>query len=71
MVLKINHNKYLLIIWIFITFLMRNFYTSNIQAMNVSKKELRIETFEQLIQNKNIKILVDNDSYAYRILAKV
>jgi hypothetical protein len=65
------HDKYLIIFWVMVTFLIRNFYVSDIQAMFVSRKEMRIETFDQLIEKEDIKILIDFGSYAYRILEKV
>jgi len=44
---------------------------SNIQASLVSKKEVRIETFQQLIERKDIKILVNRESYAYKVIQRV
>jgi hypothetical protein len=44
---------------------------SQFQATLIVKKELRIETFQQLIEKKDIRILMNKNSYAYKIIKRV
>jgi hypothetical protein len=44
---------------------------TDIQASIVAKREDRIETFQQLIERKDVKILVNNETYTLKILKRV
>jgi hypothetical protein len=44
---------------------------SQIQATLIVKNEVRIETFQQLIDKKDKKIFVDKNSYPHRIIERV
>jgi len=46
-------------------------FQNNILSFLVSKKFHRIETFEQLLYENNIKVLVVNNSQEYRLLTDV
>ncbi len=39
--------------------------------MLVCKKEIRIETIEQIIERKDVNVLVSANEYAHRLLMKV
>ncbi len=69
--MKKYHNKYLMTLWIFFSILIYNLFVSQIQATLIVKNEVRIETFQQLINNKDIKIFVDKNSYPHRIIERV
>jgi hypothetical protein len=60
-----------MILWIFFSILIYNLFVSQIQATLIVKNEVRIETFQQLIDNKDIKIFVDKNSYPHRIIERV
>jgi hypothetical protein len=44
---------------------------SQFQATLIVKKELRVETFQQLIEKEDIRILMNKNSYAYKIIKRV
>jgi len=44
---------------------------SDIQSLLVSNKEVRIETIQQLIENKDLMILTKKGGYSQRIFLKV
>jgi len=46
-------------------------FVCDIQALLVSQKEIKIETFDQLIEREDIKIQIVRDSSAYRLVEKV
>jgi hypothetical protein len=48
-----------------------NYFVSDIQAMLVCKKEIRIETIQQIVERKDVKVLVSANGYPHRILMKV
>ncbi len=39
--------------------------------MLVYMKEIRIDTFQQIIEREDLKVLVEENSYQHRILVKV
>ncbi len=61
----------MIIIWSFFSILIENHFLSQFQATLIVKKELRIETFQQLIEKKDIRILMNKNSYAYKIIKRV
>ncbi len=60
-----------MILWIFFSILIYNLFVSQIQATLIVKNEVRIETFQQLIDKKDKKIFVDKNSYPHRIIERV
>ncbi len=50
---------------------MRIFFTSDIQAVLLAKREIDIDSFEQLIDAKNIIPLIEENSTVHRTIAKV
>ncbi len=57
--MKTYHMKYLIIFWTFASFLIINHFVNDIKALLVSEKEFRIESFEQHIERKDFKILIE------------
>jgi hypothetical protein len=49
---KNYHNQRLLIVWAFASIFICNFF-SDIQALMVCRNEIRIESIQQIIENKN------------------
>ncbi len=50
---------------------MRLFFTSDIHAVLLAKREINIDSFEQLIEAKNIIPLITDNSSAHTIIVKV
>jgi hypothetical protein len=44
---------------------------NDFQALLVSKEEIRINTFKELIENKDISILIEEGTYGDTFLKKV
>jgi hypothetical protein len=51
--------------------LLQRVIKTDIQASIVAKREDRIETFQQLIERKDVKILVNIETYTLKILKRV
>jgi hypothetical protein len=68
--MKFYHNKFIIILWAYVCLIL-NISANDLQAMEVSKKEISIEAFQQLIQRKDINILVVRSSQQERILQNV
>ncbi len=66
-----NHLSVLIAIWLITTFILRLLFISDIQALLRSKREINIDSFEELIENDNIVPMIESDSSAYRIVAQV
>jgi hypothetical protein len=69
--LNINHWRLSISIWLIKTFFLRLFFTSDIQAVLLAKREINIDSFEQLIEAKNIIPLIADNSSAHTIIVKV
>jgi hypothetical protein len=65
------HNKYLIIIWALSTLILSNYYVNDIQALLVSTKEKRIETFQELVEREDITVLAVQRTYSYRFIINV
>ncbi len=65
------HNKYLIIIWALSTLILSNYYVNDIQALLVSTKEKRIETFQELVEREDITVLAFQRTYSYRFIINV
>jgi hypothetical protein len=65
------HNKYLIIIWALSTLILSNYYVNDIQALLVSTKEKRIETFQELVEREDITVLAVQRTYSYRFVINV
>jgi hypothetical protein len=65
------HNKYLIIIWALSTLILSNYYVNDIQALLVSAKEKRIETFQQLVEREDITALAVQRTYSYGFIINV
>ncbi len=50
---------------------MRLFFTSDIQAVLLAKREIHIDSFEQLIDAKNIMPLIVENSTVHTTIVKV
>jgi hypothetical protein len=50
---------------------LRLFFTSDIQAVLLAKREINIDSFEQLIDAKNIIPLIEENSTAHTTIVKV
>ncbi len=61
----------LIAIWLITTFILRLLFVSDIQALLRSKREINIDSFEDLIENNNIVPMVESNSSANRIVAQV
>lgn len=57
--------------WLITTFILRLLFTSDIQALLLAKKEIGIDSIEQLIETDNIKTMVEENSSAFRLIVKV
>jgi hypothetical protein len=66
-----NHLSVLIAIWLITTFILRLLFVSDIQALLRSKREINIDSFEDLIENNNIVPMVESNSSANRIVAQV
>jgi hypothetical protein len=53
------------------TFILRLLFTSDIQAVLLAKREIDIDSFEQLIDAKNIIPLIEENSTVYRTIIEV
>ncbi len=51
--------------------MVHNIFLSDIQASLIAKTEYRIETYQQLIDSKEVGILANTGSYTYKLLQKV
>ncbi len=71
MYLNANHSRLLTSIWIITTFFLRLFFTSDIQAVLLAKRQINIDSFEQLINAKNIIPLISENSTAHTTIVKV
>jgi hypothetical protein len=69
--LKPYHNKYLVIIWCFSSMILMNYLVNNILSTLISRKAYRIETIEQLTDEKNLRIIVEKYSQTHKIIEKV
>ncbi len=69
--MNVNHSRLLISIWLITTFVLRLFFTSDIQAVLLAKREIDIDTFEQLIDAKNIIALIEDNSTVHRTIVKV
>jgi hypothetical protein len=63
--------NYLIIVWTFASLIISNHFVNDIKALLVSEKEFSIESFEQLIERNDFKILIEKKSNAYKIIEKV
>ncbi len=50
---------------------MRLFFTSDIQAVLIAKRQINIDSFEQLIDAKNIIPLIPENSTAHTTIVRV
>ena len=69
--LNVNHLRSLISIWLITTFILRLLLTSDIRAVLLAKREIDIDSFEQLINNKNVIPLIVEDSTIHRSILKV
>jgi hypothetical protein len=53
------------------TFILRLYFTSDIQAVLLAKRQINIDSFEQLIEAKNVIPLIEENSSVYRTIIKV
>lgn len=53
------------------SYILYNFFVSDILSLLVTKQEFKIETFQQLISRKDINLLVVKGSQVERIIQKV
>jgi len=63
--------NYLIIVWTFASLIISNHFVNDIKALLVSEKEFSIESFEQLIERNDFKILIEKKSNAYKVIEKV
>lgn len=66
-----KHLKYILASWVLAGVFIRFYFTSDIQALLLSKKEVNIDFFQQLINNKELVPMLVENSSVYRIIEKV
>ncbi len=66
-----NHLRILISIWLITTFILRLLFTSDIQALLLAKREIDIDSFEQLIQMTNIIPMIEENSSVDRKIAEV
>ncbi len=66
-----NHLRILISIWLITTFILRLFFTSDIQALLLAKREIDIDSFEQLIDMPNIIPMIEENSSVNRKIAEV
>jgi hypothetical protein len=69
--LTLNHLRLLISIWLITTFILRLFFTSDIQAVLLAKREIDIDSMEQLIDAKNIIPLIEENSTVHAIVVNV
>jgi hypothetical protein len=69
--LNVNHSRLLISFWIITTFFLRLFFTSDIHAVLLAKREINIDSFEQLIDTKNIIPLIAENSTIHITIVKV
>jgi uncharacterized membrane protein len=69
--LNVNHSRLLISFWIIITFFLRLFFTSDIQAVLLAKRQINIDSFEQLIDAKNIIPFIAENSTIHITIVKV
>jgi hypothetical protein len=65
------HNETLLILWAFTSIFIYNFFVSDIQALMVCRKEIRIESIQQIVENKNLKIFMTMNVSGHKTLIEV
>jgi hypothetical protein len=53
------------------TFILRLYFTSDIQAVLLAKRQINIDSFEQLIEAKNVIPLIEENSSVHRTIIKV
>ncbi len=53
------------------SFVLSNYFVNDFQALLVSKEEIRINTFKELIETKDLSILVEEGTYGDIVLKKV
>ena len=66
-----SHFKILIMVWLLTTVIIRLMFTSDIQALLLSKREVNIDSFQELIDRPDITPIVEKNSGVYRILEKV
>ncbi len=54
--------RILILIWLITTFILRLLFTSDIQALLLAKREIDIDSFEQLIEMTNIIPMIEENS---------
>ncbi len=63
LIVKPIHNKILITIWALSTFIISNYIVNDIQALLVSIREKRIETFQELVEKTDITAFAVQKSY--------
>ncbi len=53
------------------SFVLSNYFVNDFQALLVSKEEIRINTFKELIETTDISIIVEEATYGDTLLKKV
>ncbi len=71
LIVKPIHNKILITIWALSTFIISNYIVNDIQALLVSIREKRIETFQELVERTDITALAVRNTYSYGIIINV
>jgi hypothetical protein len=69
--MKSYHHKYLITIWCFASFIIINHFEQDFLSILISREVQRIESIDQLIYENKIRILVEKNSVAHKVLEKV
>ncbi len=69
--MNVNHSRLLISIWLITTFILRLLFTSDIQAVLLAEREIDIDSFEQLIDAKNVIPLIEENSTVHTTIVKV
>ncbi len=69
--MTINHLRILISIWLITTFILRLLFTSDIQALLLAKREIDIDSFEQLIDMTHIIPMIEENSSVERKIIEV